>query len=69
MKQSAQVTSYVEDLTDWRGKTLARLRVLIAAAAPDLVEGWKWNTPVWSGRSNVLAVGAFRDHVKVTSRG
>ena len=44
---------------------LARLRKLILDAAPDLVEEWKWNTPVWSHNGNVVAVGAFRDHVKV----
>lgn len=42
-----------------------RLRKLIRDAAPDLVEDWKWNTPVWSHNGNVVAVGAFRDHVKV----
>ena len=32
---------------------------------PELVEEWKWNTPVWSHNGNVLAVGAFQDHVKI----
>jgi len=44
---------------------MARLRKLIGEAAPDLTEEWKWNTPVWSYKGNVLAVGAFEDHVKV----
>ena len=44
---------------------LARLRKLIRDAARELAEGWKWNTPVWSHNGNVLAVGAFKDHVKI----
>jgi hypothetical protein len=44
---------------------LAHLRTLINSAAPDLVEEWKWNTPVWSHNGNVVAVGAFQDHIKV----
>jgi hypothetical protein len=62
---SDQITAYIEELGDWRGKMLARLRKLIRDAGPELVEEWKWNTPVWSHNGNVVAVGAFRDHVKV----
>ena len=65
MTASEQITSHINDLGDWRGKVLARLRELIRGAAPDLVEEWKWNTPVWSHNGNVVAAGAFRDHVKV----
>ena len=65
MTASEQITSHINDLGDWRGKVLARLRELIRGAAPDLVEDWKWNTPVWSHNGNVVAAGAFRDHVKV----
>jgi hypothetical protein len=62
---SERIASYIEDLAGWRGKMLLRLRELILDAAPELVEEWKWNTPVWSRNGNVVAVGAFRDHVKV----
>ena len=62
---SDRVTNYIDELGDWRGKVLARLRKLIHDAAPDLIEEWKWNTPVWSYNGNVVAVGAFKDHVKV----
>lgn len=65
MSATQQITGYFDALGDWRGERLARLRVLILDAGPDLVEEWKWNTPVWSYRGNVVAVGAFRDHVKV----
>ena len=62
---TAHITNYIVELADWRGKLLARLRKLILAADPDIVEEWKWGTPVWSHKGNVVAVGAFQDHVKV----
>jgi hypothetical protein len=65
MKPSDQITAYIDELGDWRGQTVARLRAVIRAASPDLVEQWKWSTPVWSHQGNVLAVGAFQDHVKL----
>ena len=65
MNPSDHITAYIDKLGDWRGKMLARLRTLIRAASPDLVESWKWNTPVWSYEGNVLAAGAFQDHVKL----
>jgi hypothetical protein len=65
MTPSDQITAYIDGLGDWRGKTVARLRAVICAASPELVERWKWNTPVWASNGNVLAVGAFQDHVKL----
>ena len=46
-------------------RLLAQLRELIRDAAPGAAEEWKWNTPVWSQNGNIVAVGAFQDHVKV----
>ena len=65
MNASERITNHINELADWRGKLLARLRKLILDAAPSMVEEWKWNTPVWSRNKNVVAVGAFQDHVKV----
>ena len=62
---SQQIDNYLKDLTDWRGKLTARLRKLIREAAPELVEEWKWDTPVWSHKGNVVAAGVFKDHVKL----
>ena len=59
------ITNHIAELADWRGKLVARLRKLILAADPDIVEEWKWGTPVWSHKGNVVAVGAFQDHVKI----
>jgi hypothetical protein len=65
MNASERITNHVNELADWRGKLLGRLRKLILEAAPGIVEEWKWNTPVWSLKKNIVAVGAFQDHVKV----
>jgi hypothetical protein len=65
MNASERITNHIDGLADWRGKVLAQLRKLIREAAPDVVEEWKWNTPVWSRNGNIVAVGAFQDHVKV----
>ena len=62
---SQQITNYIAELSDWRGEMLARLRELVLEAAPDVTEEWKWDTPVWSQKGNVLAVAAFKDHVKL----
>ena len=62
---SQQIDSYIHGMGDWRGKMIARLRKLILDAAPDLAEEWKWDTPVWSHRGNVVAAGVFKDHVKL----
>ena len=60
-----QIYNYINEMGDWRGKMIARLRKLILEAAPDLTEEWKWDTPVWSYKGNVVAAGVFKDHVKL----
>jgi hypothetical protein len=60
-----QIDNYLQGLTDWRGKMVARLRKLIREAVPELTEEWKWDTPVWSHKGNVVAAGVFKDHVKL----
>jgi hypothetical protein len=62
---SELITNQIEELADWRGKLLAQLRQLILDAAPDLTEEWKWGTAVWVHTGNILAAGAFKDHVKI----
>jgi hypothetical protein len=62
---SALISQQVEALGDWRGKLLAQLRKLILDAAPDVTEEWKWGTAVWVHKGNVVAAGAFKDHVKL----
>ena len=65
LKPSHQIDKHIQELTDWRGKLLAQLRKMILEAAPELTEEWKWDTPVWSYKGNVVAGGAFKDHIKL----
>ena len=62
---SQRITNQIAELTDWRGKMLARLRKLILEAAPDITEEWKWDTAVWSQQGLVYSAGVFKDHVKL----
>jgi len=65
MTASEHIDNYIKELTDWRGKLLIRLRKLILETAPEITEEWKWDTPVWSYKGNVVAGGVFKDHVKL----
>ena len=62
---SQLITNQIAELADWRGNLLARLRKLILAAAPGITQEWKWGTAVWSHKGNVVAIGAFKDHLKI----
>jgi len=62
---SQHIDNHIKELTDWRGTLLARLRKLVLNADPNLMEEWKWDTPVWSYKGNVVAGGVFKDHVKL----
>src|SRR5688572_32530662 len=65
MTASEQITKQIADLPDWRGEILTRLRKLVLEVAPEITEEWKWDTAVWSHKGNILAVGAFKDHIKI----
>jgi hypothetical protein len=65
MDASEQIDHRISELADWRGKAIARVRKLVHEAAPEIVEEWKWDTPVWSYNGNVVAVGTFQGHVKL----
>lgn len=62
-----QIDQLITKLTDWRGKTLAKVRKSILSADPEITEEWKWmGSPVWS-RDGMIAVGnAHKDKVKLT---
>jgi hypothetical protein len=57
----------IAELGGWRGQALARVRELIRAEDPDVVEEWKWmGTPVWS-HDGILCTGeSYKDKVKLT---
>ena len=62
---SEHIDKAIKDLPDWRGELIARVRRLVQDAVPEITEEWKWDTPVWSYKGNVVAAGAFKDHVKL----
>jgi hypothetical protein len=63
---SELISKRIAELGDWRGKTLGRMRKLIREADPDVVEEWKWSTPVWS-HSGIICTGeSYKKAVKLT---
>jgi hypothetical protein len=57
----------IAELADWRGETLRRMRELIKAAAPGVVEEWKWmGTPVWSHDGIICTGESYKQVVKLT---
>lgn len=63
---SGLIDARIADLGDWRGETLARLRALIHAAVPGVVEEWKWGIPVWSKDGIVCTGEVYKAYVKTT---
>jgi hypothetical protein len=69
---SAQITTRIAELGDWRGQTLARMRALIKDADPDVVEEWKWamatkpGIPVWSHDGIICTGETYKSVVKLT---
>ncbi|MGD9932553.1 MAG: DUF1801 domain-containing protein [Dehalococcoidia bacterium] len=69
---SENITRKIQDLGDWRGETLAKLRKLIHEADPDIEEEWKWakptspGTPVFSHDGIVCTGETYKQVVKLT---
>jgi len=63
---SSLIDARIQDLGDWRGKTLAKVRKLIHAADPEIVEEWKWMNPVWSHGGIVCTGETYKSAVKMT---
>lgn len=63
---SRQIDQRLAELGDWRAETLGLVRKLVREAEPEVVEEWKWETPVWS-RHGILCTGeAYKAKVKLT---
>ena len=64
---SRLIDARIQELSDWRGETLARVRILIKQADPEVVEEWKWRgVPVWS-RAGIICTGeTYKAVVKMT---
>jgi hypothetical protein len=69
---SQLIDARIEELGDWRGRTLARVRALIKQADPDVVEEWKWKkpsnpgVPVWSHDGIICTGETYKSVVKLT---
>ena len=64
---SDRIDARIEELGDWRGKTLSRLRTLAKQADPEVVEEWKWRgVPVWSHDGLICTGETYTNVVKMT---
>jgi hypothetical protein len=69
---SEQIDARIQELGDWRGETLSKVRGIIKAADPDIVEEWKWakatspGTPVWSHNGGICTGETYKSVVKLT---
>lgn len=61
------IDARINELSDWRGETLARIRTLIRQADPEVVEEWKWRgVPVWSHAGIICTGETYKNAVKMT---
>ena len=63
---SKLIDAHIKGLEDWRGKTLAKIRALIKAADPKVVEEWKWGIPVWEHDGLICTGEVYKNYVKTT---
>jgi hypothetical protein len=69
---SKRLDERISELGDWRGRTLSKVRGVIRAADPDIVEEWKWakatspGTPVWSHDGGICTGETYQNVVKLT---
>ena len=66
-RRDERIDTRIEELGDWRGETLAKVRALIHEADPEVVEEWKWRgVPVWSHGGIVCTGETYKSVVKLT---
>jgi hypothetical protein len=69
---TGRIDERIEELGDWRGELLGRIRAVIREADPEVVEEWKWakatspGTPVWSHDGIICTGETYKDKVKMT---
>jgi hypothetical protein len=69
---SKAIDGRIEELGDWRGETLGRVRAVIRAADPEIVEEWKWvkptnpGVPVWAHNGGICTGEVYKNAVKLT---
>jgi hypothetical protein len=61
------IDARIKELSDWRGEALARVRILIKQAEPEVIEEWKWRgVPVWSHAGIICTGETYKNVVKLT---
>jgi hypothetical protein len=69
---SEKIDARIKEFSDWRGETLSRVRKVILAADPEIVEEWKWQkatspgVPVWSHAGGICTGEVYKNAVKLT---
>lgn len=65
---SELIDGRIEELGDWRGETLARVRAVVHDAGPEIVEAWKWRgVPTWYHLGKIVCTGeSYAEKIKVT---
>lgn len=63
---SQLIDQRIQELDDWRGETLSKIRQLIKEADPNVVEEWKWGIPVWSHDGIICTGEVYNKVVKLT---
>lgn len=63
---SKVIDQHIAELGGWREEMLARMRALILAADPQMIEEWKWGIPVWSHDGIVCTGESYKKAVKLT---
>ena len=63
---AALIDARIQELGDWRGQMLARIRSVIKQADPKIVEEWKWSVPVWSHAGIICTGETYKSAVKLT---
>ena len=64
---SRLIDARIEELDDWRGRTLSHVRALVKQADPEVVEEWKWRgVPVWYHDGMICTGETYKSVVKVT---
>lgn len=63
---AALIDGRIAELGDWRGETLAKVRAMILAADPGIIEEWKWGGPVWSHTGLICTGESYKKAIKLT---
>ncbi|MBK5529694.1 DUF1801 domain-containing protein [Pseudomonas sp. TH06] len=63
---SALIDQRIKALADWRGDTLAKIRLIMRKADPEVLEEWKWRVPTWSHGGIICTGETYKSVVKMT---